>query len=93
MIQRHQPHPIGTFAACSGCRREPRHVEVRGRSNAEPLDFRTGASATRHALECAPCGRSTARHPTLDAAIGEWGAAFAQGALPLRVVPRRRAVA
>lgn len=94
MIQHECPHPAGTFALCE-CRREPMHVEISGRSKAEahdkPIDFT--APAVRHALECRHCGRATTRHPTLDAAIAEWGAAYAQSPLPLRVVAQRRRAA
>ena len=94
MIQHVTPHPAGTFARCT-CRREPVHVQLHGRSKAEahdkPIDF--DAPAIRHALECRHCGRATARHITLDDAVAEWGAAYAQAALPLRVVNPRRRVA
>lgn len=97
MIQRHQPHPPGTFAACVGCRREPKHIVSAGSSNREPI--LSGGPSERHALECARCGRSTARYATLTAAIDEWGAVYSQAPLPLptRVVriahPRKRAAA
>jgi len=93
MIQHHRPHPPGTFAAC--CRREPSHIECHGRSGAEaaakPIDMDT--PAVRHVLECNNCGRTTARHATLDAAAAEWGLVNTQAALPLRVVPQRRRAA
>lgn len=89
MIQRHQPHPPGTFASCVGCRREPKHIIVLGGSSTEPLQF--GLSPERHAIECARCRRSTARYTSLAMAIDEWGAAYAQAPLQLRVVATRRA--
>ena len=88
MIQRHIPHAPGTFASCSTCRREPKHIATLGRARDEIITI--AQLGERHTLECAICGRSTARHATLDAATAEWGAAHAQGALPLRIVPQRR---
>lgn len=93
MIQRHVPHEPGTFATCNGCRREPRHITSAGISSREPCVTRAIAVRDRHALECCRCGRSTARHATLDDAIAEWGAAYAQASLPLRIVPARRRAA
>lgn len=91
MIQRQIPHAPGTFAACRGCRREPSHIAFAGFSAAEAAAASATTLATsRHALECARCGRSTARHVSLDDAIAEWGAAYAQASLPLRIVPARR---
>lgn len=94
MIQQVPSHSPGTFALCA-CRREPVHVELHGRSAAEahdkPIDF--DAPAVRHALECRHCGRATARHATLDAAVVEWGAAYTQSALPLRIVQTRKRAA
>lgn len=95
MIQIETAHPRGTFAPCDGCDREPRHVTLRGRTadeaRAKPIDFATPNE--RHTLECRACGRATARHATLDAAMSEWGQAFAQATLPLRVIPHRRRAA
>lgn len=92
MIQRHQPHPPGTFAPCSGCRREPKHIVIAGRSRGETTLNRSTDTGDRHALECCRCGRSTARHPHLDNAKGEWAAAFAHKRLPVAMVPQRRSV-
>lgn len=93
MIQKQIPHPASTFTSC--CRREPAHLECHGRSKdeaaAKPIDY--DVPAVRHVLTCNICGRSTARHATLDAAVDEWGAANAQGALALRVVAQRRRAA
>jgi hypothetical protein len=93
MIQRQQSHPAGTFAACSSCKREPRHFIAAGSCSREPIDVRAGGPGERHTLECSRCGRTTARHASLPAAINEWGAAYAQGALELRAVSSRRRVA
>lgn len=94
MMQKHVPHPAGTFSPCAQCQREPKHIVSSGRSSAEPIDFRRGGTGDRHSLECCPCGRSTARHASLPAAVAEWGVAYAQASLPLRFSrPRRRAAA
>jgi len=87
MIQTQISHPAGTFAPCSGCRREPHHIEARGRAAHEPIDFTNPSSSVRHQLECSRCGRTTAKHPTLAGAEAEWGAAYAQGELAF---PQRR---
>lgn len=87
MIQRHISHPPGTFGRCD-CGREPKHIEIAGSHSLEPIGLSRGQ---RHMLQCPPCGRSTGRYPTLTAAIDEWGAAYAQAPLPLRVVPARKA--
>lgn len=93
MIQRHQPHPTGTFAPCSGCRREPRHIVTAGRSEHERVSIPRAELGDRHALECCLCGRSTARHHDIATAVGEWGEAYAQDSLPLRVVAHRKRAA
>lgn len=91
MIQHQQAHDPGTFAVCSGCKREPVHIVSRGVAMGEAVDFRDpNCTATRHFLECCRCGRSTARHPNLDDAVAEWGQKFAQAELKLRVVGKRR---
>lgn len=91
MIQRHQPHPPGTFATCSTCRREPKHIVIHGGCSSEPM--LTGAATERHTIECARCRRSTARYPALSSAVAEWGIAYSQPQLPLpvRVTPFRKA--
>lgn len=93
MMQTHIPHPPGTFSPCGECQREPKHIVSSGRSSNEPIDFRRSGTTERHSLECCPCGRSTARHPSLAAAVDEWGVAFAQACLPLRFSRARRKAA
>lgn len=83
MIEREQKHPAGTFARCTDCRSEPRHVLTLGRSNHEGA-VPMGPGGTRHHLEC-PCGRRTARKVTLEAAVADWGGQ-SQLRLPLQVV-------
>lgn len=79
-----QKTPAGTFACCRGCRREPRHVLIQGRSSRDPV-VAFGPVPNRHMIECA-CGQSTNYHESLDAAVKEWGVAYAQQSLPLHVV-------
>lgn len=93
MIQRRQPHPIGTFLRCSGCAREPAHIISRGRPYGQPCDPRNPVTGDRHHIECARCGRATARTETLAPAITEWGANYAQQQLPFRVGASRRRAA
>lgn len=87
MIERTQKHPPGTFARCTTCRTEPRHVLTLGRREHEAA-VAMGPGGTRHHLECCPCGRKTARYTTLDAAVSEWGG-HGQMRLPLQVVRGR----
>lgn len=93
MIQRQQPHPAGTFASCSGCRREPRHYVCRGGTSREPNAIRAGGTGDRHQLECSRCDRRTARHATLDDCVADWGANHTQGDLPLPLPTRRNRAA
>jgi len=93
MIERQQRHPPGHFLRCASCAREPAHIVSRGRPAGQDTDPRNPIRGERHHIECARCGRSTARHPDLAAATVEWGANYAQQALPLRVVARRRVAA
>lgn len=92
MMQRHRPHPSGTFAACL-CKAEPRHIVVYGTSLEEA---RRGvqAAAERHMLECT-CGRRTAKHSSLARAVEEWGPVNGQMplGLPTPVVSIRRRAA
>lgn len=89
MMQRHQPHPEGTFSSCP-CKAEPRHIVVFGTSLEEA---RRGVKAgtARHMLECV-CGRRTAKHASLARAVEEWGPVHSQIALGLTepVIPIRR---
>lgn len=80
-------HPAGRFARCRGCGAEPRHVRAHGRASSEPVDVLHPAGI-RHRLECR-CHARTALHGTLAEAETEWGADFAQLALPLRAQRRR----
>lgn len=86
MIERVVNHPAGRFSRCRSCNNEPRHIRTSGRSSREPVQFL--AAGQRHGLEC-KCGARTARHDTLAAAEAEWGADYAQLALPLRARKRR----
>lgn len=89
MHQRHIPHPPGTFAACSGCQREPKHIECKGRSSLEREEALFTDVETRHQVECCRCGRRTARHTSLGAARAEWSVMYATPPAAARVLPRR----
>lgn len=62
MTQREITHPPNTFAACQICQGHPRHV----------FDRRAAHAGGGHMLDCSPCGNRTAKHPTLEAANGDW---------------------
>lgn len=88
MLERHVTTPPGRFSLCA-CGHEPRHILILGRSLRETA---TSTPTTRHALECR-CGRTTARHASLQAAEAEWGPLLSQiplNLLPAPVVPLRR---
>lgn len=87
MLERTIKHPPESFARCRTCGSEPAHIESRGRSSREPVQFI--ASAVRHSLECR-CGARAARAATLEAAEREWGIHHAQLALPLELARVRR---
>jgi Fe2+ or Zn2+ uptake regulation protein len=93
MMQRHHPHPPGTFLRCSCCMREPHHIVSHGPGRSHATNPTAPHVGERHHLECARCGRVTSRHATLVEAEAEWGIAYAQQQLPLRVVPTRRQAA
>ena len=82
MTQHHLPWPAGRFAKCPKCGSEPRHIEHRGRTLAESMDFTI--PARRQVLECA-CGRTTTRCATLAEAEAEWGVVDDQIPLTLPV--------
>jgi hypothetical protein len=90
MIERTSTHPAARFAQCRQCGHEPRHIIAVGRTSREPVQFI--ASGQRHHLECR-CGARTAKYPTLTHAETEWGADYAQLALPLRIARRRKVAA
>lgn len=70
MIQRQTTHPTGSFDACAGCRREPRHyVAIGSVSHEDPIFSPKGE---RHQLECA-CERRTGWCNTLVEAMRIWG--------------------
>jgi hypothetical protein len=91
MIQHHIPTPPGRFSRCQ-CGREPRQIEIAGRS---ALETGTTTPCIRYAIECA-CGRHTAKYPTLIAAEAEWGPLLSQRPLalpaPVTRLPRRAPV-
>lgn len=87
MIQHTKTHPAGRFARCRQCGTEPSHIVSKGRSSKEPVQFI--AAAHRHSLECRR-GARTVKHATITRAEAEWGSDYAQLALPLRVVRRRK---
>ncbi|MGO4703274.1 hypothetical protein [Dyella sp. 2RAB6] len=80
MFQQHIREDAGRFWPCAECHHEPRHIECRGRSRRETMQFKV--HAVRHSLECA-CGRSTGMHATLEAAEAEWGKRYSQFELAL----------
>jgi hypothetical protein len=88
-------HQAATFAQCTGCKSEPRHIETHGRTLRETMQ--KDVPAVRHSLECR-CGRSTGLHATLQDATNDWGHLFGQIALalpspiPFPQSARRRAV-
>lgn len=90
MIERVIQHPAGRFTRCRSCAQEPRHIRTTGRSSKEPVQFLH--AAVRHTIECR-CGARTARHDSLGGAEAEWGTDYAQLALPLRAVRRRKVAA
>lgn len=77
MRQLHVTHPTGFFATCSACAREPKHIVSFGTTSREPLLTIALPDGQRHHLECNPCGRRTAKQPSIDAAYAEWNTAFA----------------
>lgn len=77
------------FRACT-CGRQPLHIEIRGRTQAEAIAS-PSTPCRRHQLECNACGRRTARYATLDAAEQEWGVKYAALALALPMRARRAA--
>ncbi|MGN6654737.1 MAG: hypothetical protein ACTHJ9_05295 [Rhodanobacter sp.] len=92
MIQRHIPHPHGTFAKCEKCGAEPRHIAMQGRSTKDGPGVLATAQPVRHSLECR-CGRRTPKFPSLLAAEQEWGIRHDQLPLtlpPSKVTPLRR---
>lgn len=90
MRQQHVTHLAGTFPACSGCQREPMHIATYGRSNRE-ANTRATLDGERHHLECNRCGRKTAMHPSVDAAIADWTSAYALPATRERTARRAAA--
>lgn len=86
MMQRQITHVTGTFAACAGCHREPRHYTAQGSTSQEATAF--SAMGERHQLECA-CERRTGWCGSLPEAILRWerlgDTVQAANVLPLRV--------
>jgi hypothetical protein len=80
MRQFQKTHPAVTFAQCTACKSEPRHIETHGRTSRETMQ--KDVPAIRHSLECR-CGRATGLHPTLEAANNDWGQRFGQMSLAL----------
>ena len=78
------------FRACDGCGRQPLHIEIRGRTALEAA-ARPTTPCQRHQLECAACGRRTARYASLALAEQEWGVKYA--VLPLALPMRGRRAA
>lgn len=70
MRQRQITHPLGTFAACACCKKEPRHFCAAGRTEREGVQF--GVVSDRHQLESA-CGRRTGWLASLTEAERAWG--------------------
>lgn len=79
-MQIHIPSHAGTFALCTACKAEPRHIETRGRSRTETMQM--DIPAVRHSIECS-CGSSTGLHGDLDDAVAEWGQRYGQTLLAL----------
>lgn len=84
MKQRQITHPRGTFAACAGCKNEPRHYVASGSTQREGVAF--AVIADRHQLEC-PCRRITGWRASLPDAVRAWGELGET--LPLPLAPRR----
>jgi len=91
MIQRQTHHPVGTFAACAICAREPKHYVVYGRCTRDPIDFT--APTQRHIIECLCTGpdRRTALHVDFVAAAIEWRDRFSTAAIGLKFARKRAA--
>lgn len=84
-------HPAGTFSQCfCGC--EPEHILVLGSSASEQLGRKRPLYINeRHKLHCR-CGRTTAKHDSLQDAVADWGPILSQIplVLPATVVPLPR---
>ena len=80
MFQQHIRETAGRFWPCTECHSEPRHIECRGRTRRETMQYLI--PALRHSLECV-CGRSTGMHAELETAEAEWGRKFTQMPLAL----------
>lgn len=92
MREQHIRTPPGTFAKCP-CGQEPRHIMVFGTRASEQLGKKYPLGITeRHKLHCR-CGRTTAKHGSLQSAVADWGPILSQIplVLPATVVtmPRR----
>jgi len=79
MIQRQITHPSGTFAACSTCKKEPRHFMAIGSTSQESSAF--SALSERHQLECVCEHRTGWRHSLADA-LHIWNQ-FGEALLPV----------
>ncbi len=77
-------HATSTFAQCTGCKSEPRHIETHGRTLRETMQ--KDVPAVRHSLECR-CGRSTGLHASLLGAADDWGQRYGQIGLVLPPAP------
>ncbi|MBE1162398.1 hypothetical protein [Dyella acidiphila] len=69
MMQRQITHPQGSFAACAGCRKEPRHFTAHGSARDEGPAF--SVMGERHQLECC-CERRTGWCDSLAGAVLRW---------------------
>lgn len=92
MMHKQITHKPGTFAACSDCRKEPRHFIAMGSTTREGVAFTTVPE--RHQLECR-CGRRTGWRPSLAETTKAWGELGETLPLPLqapaaKVTPMRR---
>jgi hypothetical protein len=73
MREIHQTHPVGSFAKCKRCQKEPKHFRVLGRKiNDTMRDLCLTKPLERHFLECCPCELKTELHSSLEGASMEW---------------------
>jgi hypothetical protein len=62
MTQHQVTHAANELLPACLCGRTPKHFE----------DRRAARSGGGHCLECHPCDRKTAKHPSFEAALQEW---------------------
>jgi hypothetical protein len=78
MTQHQITHAPGEIPACA-CGKAPKHFE----------DRRAARSGGGHCLECHPCDRKTAKHPSFEAALQEWCRLIGAAVPVINAAPQR----